>query len=64
MACVVVEDTLIECEGEAIDQDDVDDLLADAGYDAIGGASQHLAAVRDCGNWWSCRCVIRSCGRT
>ena len=45
-ACVVVEDTLIECEGEAIDRDDVDDL-ADAGYDAIGGASQHLAAVRE-----------------
>ncbi len=46
VACVVVEDTLIECEGEAIDRDDVDDL-ADAGYDAIGGASQHLAAVRE-----------------
>ncbi len=45
-ACVVVEDTLIECEGEAIDRDDADDL-ADAGYDAIGGASQHLAAVRE-----------------
>jgi len=46
VACVVVEDTLIECEGEAIDRDDVDDL-ADAGYDTIGGASQHLAAVRE-----------------
>jgi transitional endoplasmic reticulum ATPase len=45
-ACVVVEDTVIECEGEAIDREDVDDL-ADAGYDAIGGASNHLAAVRE-----------------
>lgn len=45
-ACVVVDDTVIECEGEPIDRDDVDDL-ADAGYDAIGGASSHLAAVRE-----------------
>ena len=45
-ACVVVDDTLIECEGEPIDRDDADDL-ADAGYDAIGGASNHLAAVRE-----------------
>lgn len=45
-ACVVVDDTLIECEGEPIDRDDADDL-ADAGYDAIGGASAHLAAVRE-----------------
>lgn len=45
-ACVVVDDTLIECEGEPIDRDDADDL-ADAGYDAIGGASSHLAAVRE-----------------
>lgn len=45
-ACVVVDDTLVECEGEPIDRDDADDL-ADAGYDAIGGASNHLAAVRE-----------------
>lgn len=45
-ACVVVDDTLIECDGEPIDRDDADDL-ADAGYDAIGGASSHLAAVRE-----------------
>ncbi|KAL3770616.1 hypothetical protein ACHAWO_009380 [Cyclotella atomus] len=45
-ACVVVDDTVIECEGEPIDRDDVDDL-ADAGYDTIGGASNHLAAVRE-----------------
>mmetsp|Transcript_12639 Transcript_12639/g.26722 ORF Transcript_12639/g.26722 Transcript_12639/m.26722 type:complete len:921 (-) Transcript_12639:1766-4528(-) len=45
-ACVVVDDTVIECEGEPIDREDVDDL-ADAGYDAIGGASSHLAAVRE-----------------
>lgn len=45
-ACVVVEDTEIECDGEAIDRDDVDDL-ADAGYDTIGGASAHLTAVRE-----------------
>lgn len=45
-ACVVVDDTVIECDGEPIDRDDIDDL-ADAGYDAIGGASSHLAAVRE-----------------
>jgi len=45
-ACVVVDDTVIECEGEPIDRDDIDDL-ADAGYYAIGGASSHLAAVRE-----------------
>lgn len=45
-ACVVVEDTLIECDGEPIDRDDIDDLEG-AGYDTIGGASKHLAAVRE-----------------
>mmetsp|Transcript_7747 Transcript_7747/g.13959 ORF Transcript_7747/g.13959 Transcript_7747/m.13959 type:complete len:928 (-) Transcript_7747:88-2871(-) len=45
-ACVVVDDTTIECDGEAIDRDDTDDLDG-AGYDTIGGASKHLAAVRE-----------------
>jgi len=45
-ACVVVDDTMIECEGEPIEPDDADDL-ANAGYDQIGGASKHLAAVRE-----------------
>eukprot|EP00565_Helicotheca_tamesis_P008540 CAMPEP_0185727986 /NCGR_PEP_ID=MMETSP1171-20130828/3493_1 /TAXON_ID=374046 /ORGANISM="Helicotheca tamensis, Strain CCMP826" /LENGTH=907 /DNA_ID=CAMNT_0028396637 /DNA_START=202 /DNA_END=2922 /DNA_ORIENTATION=+ len=45
-ACVVVDDTVIECDGEAIDRDEVDDLEG-AGYDTIGGASKHLAAVRE-----------------
>jgi len=45
-ACVVVDDTLIECEGEPIEADDADDL-ENAGYDQIGGASKHLAAVRE-----------------
>ena len=45
-ACVVVEETEIECDGEPINQDDSDDL-ADDGYDAIVGASAHLAAVRE-----------------
>ena len=45
-ACVVVDDTVIECDGEPIDRGDIDDLV-DAGYDAIGGASSHLAAVRE-----------------
>lgn len=44
--CVVVDDTLIECEGEAIDRDDMNDLDG-SGYDMIGGASKHLAAVRE-----------------
>ena len=45
-ACVVVDDTLLECDGEPVDRDDADDL-ADAGYDAIGGAGSHLASVRE-----------------
>lgn len=44
--CVVIEDTTIECEGDPIDRDDMDDLEG-AGYDMIGGASKHLAAVRE-----------------
>mmetsp|Transcript_71288 Transcript_71288/g.206396 ORF Transcript_71288/g.206396 Transcript_71288/m.206396 type:complete len:897 (+) Transcript_71288:140-2830(+) len=45
-ACVVVDDTLLECEGEPIEADEADDL-ENAGYDQIGGASKHLAAVRE-----------------
>jgi transitional endoplasmic reticulum ATPase len=45
-ACVVVDDTVIECDGEPIDRSDHDDLEG-AGYDMIGGASKHLAAVRE-----------------
>ena len=45
-ACVVVDDTVLECDGEPINRDDVDDLDG-AGYDTIGGASKHLAAVRE-----------------
>mmetsp|Transcript_19901 Transcript_19901/g.48856 ORF Transcript_19901/g.48856 Transcript_19901/m.48856 type:complete len:888 (-) Transcript_19901:34-2697(-) len=44
-ACVVVDDTLIECDGEPIEAE-TDDLEG-AGYDQIGGASRHLAAVRE-----------------
>jgi transitional endoplasmic reticulum ATPase len=45
IACVVVEDTVIECEGDPVERDESD--LDGAGYDAIGGASKHLAAVRE-----------------
>ena len=44
-ACVVVDDTEIECEGEPLEKE-TDDLEG-AGYDMIGGASKHLAAVRE-----------------
>ncbi|GMH97730.1 hypothetical protein TrST_g162 [Triparma strigata] len=44
-ACVVVEDTSIEYEGEGVERE-VDDLEG-AGYDAIGGAQNHLAAIRE-----------------
>ena len=44
-ACVVVDDTIIECDGESVERDEND--LDGAGYDAIGGASKHLAAVRE-----------------
>eukprot|EP00551_Chaetoceros_affinis_P005635 CAMPEP_0203675386 /NCGR_PEP_ID=MMETSP0090-20130426/20169_1 /ASSEMBLY_ACC=CAM_ASM_001088 /TAXON_ID=426623 /ORGANISM="Chaetoceros affinis, Strain CCMP159" /LENGTH=926 /DNA_ID=CAMNT_0050541565 /DNA_START=32 /DNA_END=2812 /DNA_ORIENTATION=+ len=44
-ACVVVDDTVIECDGEPIERDESD--LDNAGYDTIGGASKHLAAVRE-----------------
>eukprot|EP00522_Entomoneis_paludosa_P008597 CAMPEP_0172442370 /NCGR_PEP_ID=MMETSP1065-20121228/2818_1 /TAXON_ID=265537 /ORGANISM="Amphiprora paludosa, Strain CCMP125" /LENGTH=865 /DNA_ID=CAMNT_0013192209 /DNA_START=198 /DNA_END=2795 /DNA_ORIENTATION=+ len=45
-ACVVMDDTAIECDGEPLDREDADDLEG-AGYDMIGGASKHLAAVRE-----------------
>jgi transitional endoplasmic reticulum ATPase len=44
-ACVVVDDTVIECDGESVERDEND--LDGAGYDTIGGASKHLAAVRE-----------------
>jgi transitional endoplasmic reticulum ATPase len=44
-ACVVVDDTMMEYEGEPVEKE-VDDLEG-AGYDMIGGASKHLAAVRE-----------------
>lgn len=43
--CVVVDDTVIECDGEPIERDEDD--LEGAGYDMIGGANKHLAAVRE-----------------
>lgn len=46
-SCIVVDDTMLECDGEAIERDDDYDDLANAGYDTIGGASKHLAAVRE-----------------
>jgi transitional endoplasmic reticulum ATPase len=45
-SCIVVDDTAIECEGEPIERDPYDDL-DNAGYDSIGGASKHLAAIRE-----------------
>lgn len=44
-ACVVVEDTIIQYEGDPVEKE-FDDLEG-AGYDMIGGASKHLAAVRE-----------------
>mmetsp|Transcript_6591 Transcript_6591/g.19437 ORF Transcript_6591/g.19437 Transcript_6591/m.19437 type:complete len:917 (-) Transcript_6591:803-3553(-) len=44
-ACVVVDDTVIECDGEPVERDESD--LDETGYDAIGGAKKHLAAVRE-----------------
>ena len=45
IACVVVDDTVIESDGEPVERDESD--LDGAGYDTIGGASKHLAAVRE-----------------
>ena len=44
-ACVVVDDTVIESDGEPVEREESD--LDGAGYDTIGGASKHLAAVRE-----------------
>jgi transitional endoplasmic reticulum ATPase len=46
-SCIVVDDTTIEYDGEPIDRSDELDDLDNAGYDMIGGASKHLAAVRE-----------------
>eukprot|EP00797_Seminavis_robusta_P031182 Sro66_g037380.2 (916) ;mRNA; f:133110-136027 len=44
--CIVVDETLIECDGDPVDRDEADDLDGH-GYDQIGGAKKHLAAVRE-----------------
>eukprot|EP00559_Dactyliosolen_fragilissimus_P001916 CAMPEP_0184866088 /NCGR_PEP_ID=MMETSP0580-20130426/20747_1 /TAXON_ID=1118495 /ORGANISM="Dactyliosolen fragilissimus" /LENGTH=972 /DNA_ID=CAMNT_0027365565 /DNA_START=324 /DNA_END=3242 /DNA_ORIENTATION=- len=44
-SCIVVDDTIIECDGEPMERDESD--LDNAGYDSIGGASKHLAAIRE-----------------
>jgi transitional endoplasmic reticulum ATPase len=44
--CVVVDDTVIQWEGDALQRDDHNDLEG-FGYDMIGGAAKHLAAVRE-----------------
>jgi transitional endoplasmic reticulum ATPase len=44
-ACIVIDETIIECEGEPVEEETDD--LENAGYDQIGGASKHLAAVRE-----------------
>ncbi|KAG7336484.1 cell division cycle protein 48 [Nitzschia inconspicua] len=44
-SCIVVEETIIECEGDPVEE--MPDDLENAGYDQIGGASKHLAAVRE-----------------
>jgi transitional endoplasmic reticulum ATPase len=44
-SCIVVDETLIECEGDPVEETPND--LENAGYDQIGGASKHLAAVRE-----------------
>jgi len=44
-ACVVVDDTVIESDGEPVEREESD--LDGCGYDTIGGASKHLAAVRE-----------------
>jgi transitional endoplasmic reticulum ATPase len=45
-ACVVVDETAIEVDGDAVEREDYNDLEG-AGYDMIGGATKHLAAVRE-----------------
>lgn len=47
-ACVVVDETAIECDADPVERSDANgDDLEGAGYDTIGGASRHLAAVRE-----------------
>lgn len=44
-SCIVVDETIIEWEGQPVEKEFND--LDNAGYDQIGGASKHLAAVRE-----------------
>jgi len=46
-ACIVVDDTIIEYEGDAIEREDDFDDLSSYGYDAIGGATKHLASIKE-----------------
>lgn len=46
-ACIVVDETVIEYEGEPIEKSDDYDDLTSSGYDAIGGATKHIAAMKE-----------------
>lgn len=46
-ACIVVDETVIEYEGEPIESSEDYDDLSSSGYDTIGGATKHIAAMKE-----------------
>lgn len=46
-ACIVVDETVIEYEGEPIEKSEDYDDLTSSGYDTIGGATKHIAAMKE-----------------
>lgn len=44
---IVAQDTVIHCEGEAIQREDEEGNLNDVGYDDIGGCRKQMAQVRE-----------------
>nr|CAG8499810.1 4069_t:CDS:10 [Entrophospora candida] len=45
--CIVTQDTVIHCEGEAIKREDEESNLNDVGYDDIGGCRKQMAQIRE-----------------
>lgn len=44
---IVAQDTVIHCEGEAINREDEEQSLSEVGYDDIGGCRKQMAQIRE-----------------
>ncbi|KAJ3125285.1 AAA ATPase cdc48 [Nowakowskiella sp. JEL0407] len=45
--CLVVQDTVIHCEGDPVKREEEEQALSEVGYDDIGGCRKQLAQIRE-----------------